>query len=64
MVCNSSDVDAPIKYQVFEKDGKKEYPVVWVRGYEICNPLKRKANQNSFIVDEEDDEDVEIEDGE
>ena len=64
MVCKASDVDAPTKYQVFEKDGEKTYPCVWVRGYEVCNPLKRKASQDAFIVDEEDDEEVEVEDGE
>lgn len=60
LICNAKDVDVPSKFVVVEKDGKKIYPEVWVRAIQEVKELNKKVDQNAFVVDEEDDEEVDV----
>ena len=57
------DVNFPYIYEVkFNTKGEKEYPEVWIRSFESISPVKGKArNTCSFLVDEEETEELEIE---
>lgn len=66
LVCDEYKVDPPSTYQIVKdkETGKDIYPVCWVREIKEIKEVKRKASQDAFIVDEEDDEELEVEDGE
>ncbi len=55
---DKKQISIPEKYEVTEKDGKKEYPTVWIRGYDSYTPLHRKTNSNTAfgVVFDSDDE--------
>lgn len=68
LVCNANDVKAPFVYDVVEKDGKKVYPVVWIRDFKEYVETPILHDQSSFVTikeldaknDEEDEEDEEL----
>ena len=57
------DIFLPYIYKVKTNDkGEKEYPDVWVRGFEKLTPIPYSAPSNTCrpLLDEEDEEPVEI----
>ena len=54
----------PTKYEVTtDKDGKKVYPTVWVRGYKTLTPVKPKVDLSTveYLLDEDIDDEEETE---
>lgn len=64
ITCKQEDVSAPFIYEIkeVEKDGKpkKEYPCVWIHGFESYTESVRRQTQNAFATDEAETEQIEI----
>ena len=58
---DGENVGFPYIYEVKEEDGKKEYPCVWIRKINSVSPLKPRENTCTFLVDEQDTPETDIE---
>ena len=56
------DINHPFVWEItYDEDGKPQYPVAWVRSINSITPVKaRKKNTCTFLVDEEDTEETNI----
>ena len=64
LTCVVKDVGFPRRWEIIEstnEDGvvKKEYPVVWIRGFKSFEETEMDV-ENPFITDEEETEEIEI----
>lgn len=61
LTCNESDISCPFAYEIkTTDDGKKEYPVCWIRGYQSYEVLSSKGGLDKHV--EFETEEVEIKD--
>lgn len=61
---SKGQISAPKIYEIKQlEDGTKEYPTVWIRGFENVQKIEPKVDDNSFdfCLDGEDDSEEEIE---
>ena len=54
------DVNYPFVYEIKKKDGKDDYPFVYIKDFESITPLKQREDTCSFLGVEEDTEETEI----
>lgn len=54
------DVNYPFVYEIKKKDGKDDYPFVYIKDFESVTPLKPREDTCSFLGVEEDTEETEI----
>ena len=58
--CKGEDVIMPFVYEIKQRDGKDDYPNVYIKDFEKITPLKPKKNTCRFLVDEEESEETEL----
>lgn len=49
----TGEFDAPFRYEVTEQNGKKIYPVVWVRKIDSYEEKVAQHSQDDFVTEEE-----------
>ena len=54
------DINYPFVYEIKKKDGKDDYPFVYIKDFESVTPLKPREDTCSFLGVEEDTEETEI----
>ena len=66
LTCEENDISCPFAWEIKTKeDGKKEYPVIWIRGYKSFEALSSKGGLDKHVEFETEDietEEVEIKD--
>lgn len=54
------DINYPFVYEIKKKDGKDDYPFVYIKDFESVTPLRPREDTCSFLGVEEDTEETEI----
>ena len=54
------DINYPFVYEIKKKDGKDDYPFVYIKDFESVTPLRPREDTCSFLGVEEDTKETEI----